>query len=311
MAAMTIAAAENASTNAVSETAESVASAELQEEENEIFEAGIDFDFFSAYVWRNAVFNDRMVMQPCVWGDFTMLDPFWFGFSIWQNYDITDRRQEEIRTGLTETDYEIHAGVTAWENEDETMSLGIEIGHSWFDNHRYRSQYRADYHSSRELYLKSTFDNDFVNVYGQISWMYDDIGEYHSGFHYELGFNREIELTDTLAFGADWNVSWADSHFLYYLFTGASSGLSEHEDGEVYDDYDSRPKSGFAGTTIKCYLSWAITDWLSLVGTIAYTGVLNSDLRDSYDEQGGDAWWHGDRYPRDLLWGGFSLKASF
>jgi len=308
LAAISLGAAEATSENVEKKVAEATAeaaenAAQMEEKEDSIFEAEFSFDFFSAYVWRNAVFNDRMVMQPCISGDFTMLDPFWFGFYIWQNYDITDRRQEAIRTGLTETDYNLHAGVTAWENEEETMSLGFEIGHEWFDNCRYRSAYRHDYHSTRELYLKAMYDNEFVNVYGQISWLYDDICETDRGFNYELGFNREFEITDTLTFGADWNVSWADKNYLSFLYTGTYSAID--------DDYTDKPSAGFAGTTIKCYLSWAITDWLSLVGTIAYTGVLNSDLRDSFDEQGGDAWWDGDRYPRDLLWGGFSLKASF
>lgn len=308
LATVALGAAETAAENVDKKVAEPTSdaaedAAQLEEESDKGYEVGVDFDFFSAYIWRNAVFNDRMVMQPCIWGDLTMFEPFWLGFYIWQNYDITGRRQSDIRTGLTETDYNVHIGVTAWKSEDESMDLGFEIGHEWYDNLRVRHDVRTAYATTREIYLKPTFNNEFVNVYGQISWLYGDFGEYQSGFNYELGFNREIELCDTLTFGIDWNVSWADGHYLNFLYTGTYSRADE--------DYTSDPSAGFAGTTIKCYLSWAITDWLSLVGTIAYTGVLNDSIRDSFDEQGSDAWWEGDRYPRDLLWGGFSLKASF
>ncbi|MBR4937686.1 MAG: hypothetical protein IKZ22_02285, partial [Kiritimatiellae bacterium] len=71
--------------------------AQEEEEEDSLFEAGFDADIYTAYVFRNQVYNDRPVAQPCVWADFTGLDPFYFGFYIWQNYDLTNRRREEMR----------------------------------------------------------------------------------------------------------------------------------------------------------------------------------------------------------------------
>ena len=58
---------------AASVCAVSLSGAAVAEEEGEgaPFEAGVDLDFFSAYVWRNAVQTDRMVLQPCVWADLT------------------------------------------------------------------------------------------------------------------------------------------------------------------------------------------------------------------------------------------------
>ena len=288
----------------------------LQEEETKIFEAGFDFDFFSAYVWRNAVQTDEPVIEPCVWADFTYFEPFWLGFSIWQNYDLTSRRHEVLKGGLTETDYNIHLGATAWENEDETMSLDFEIGHDWYVNQQVKSDAREDYKNTAELYLKATFNNDYVNVYGQASWMYDDFGSYKQGMHYELGFNKEIDLAEvidipeeTLSLGADWNLNFGDSRYLYFLYGGTPSGAYyDEEAGEMTDDYASNPKAGIGGTTIKAYLTWNITEWMSLVGTVAYTGVLNGSARQALAD---DAGWQGDNYRRDLLWGGLSLKFAF
>lgn len=267
--------------------------AELQEEEDSLFEAGFDLDYFSAYVWRNAIQSDRQVIQPCVWADFTALDPFWFGFSIWQNYSLTDRRRDVYKHGLDETDYNVHVGATVWSNdaedESEEMSLDLEFGHEWYTYQGVRGEARSAYCDTRELYLKATFNNPFVGVYGQTSWMYDDFGDYEGGFYYEVGLNKEIELCESLTFGADWNVGFADKDYTAFL-----NGV---------DTY------GFGGTTLKFYLNWAITDWMTLGGTIAYTGLLNASSRDQLDEGG---WWRdGDKYERDFIWGGFSLKIAF
>ena len=295
----------------------------LEEDETKIFEAGFDLDFFSAYVWRNAVQTDEPVLQPCVWADFTYFKPFWLGFYVWQNYDLTSRRHECLSGGLTETDYEVHLGATAWESDDEEMSLDVEIGHDWFVNRCVKSDSCEDYKNTAELYAKVTFNNEIANVYGQASWMYDDFGSYRQGVSYELGINREFDVLapfelpeDTLLLGLDWNLNFGDSRYLYFLYGGTSSGLyyEEGEEGELegpYDDYASNPDSGIGGTTIKACLTWNITEWMSLVGTIAYTGVLNGSARDALAELGPDMGWQGSSYRRDLLWGGVSLKFAF
>ena len=275
-------AAEDVSADKKVTTAEAEA---LEEEEDQIFEAGLDLDFFSAYVWRNVVQTDKPVFEPCVWADLTYFDPFWIGFSYWQNWDLSDDRrgsEKDFRRRLNESDYNVHIGVTAWENEDEDMSLEFEGGHEWYTYH-----FDHGVPSTREFYLKGTFNNPIVNVYGQVSWLYDDIGEYDSGFYYEVGFNKEFELCESLALGLDWNTSLGDGDYNYFM-TGAE-------------------ESGFLGTTLKAYLSWAVTDWMSVVGTIAYTGLLDSDIRHEYNA--GNAW--GDRDDKDILWGGLSLKFSY
>ena len=292
----------------------------VEEEEAKIFEAGVDFDFFSAYVWRNAIQTDEMVMQPCVWADLTCFEPFWLGFYVWQNYDLTDRRHHDLERGLTETDYNVHIGVTAWESEDEEQSLGFELGHEWYDNHFVRSGSGNVYPDTRELYIKVTYDNPFVNVYGQASWLYEDFGDYKQGVHYELGLNKELDLAEvfedlpeeTLTLGADWNVSFGTGNYLNYLFGGTRSGYDE--EGEMRYDGSS---AGFGGTTVKLYLTWQVCENFSIGGTVAYTGVLNASYRESLGDQGDDWWDYSDEtggngfYQRDFVWGGIQAKLSF
>ena len=266
--------------------AENKANAEaMEEEEDQIFEAGLDIDLFSAYIWRGVVQTDKPVLQTCVWADLTYFDPFYFGFSYWQGWDLSSDRKETYKRRLNESDYNLHAGVTAWENDDKDMSLTVEAGHEWYTYHftrRYEGRDASP--STRELYLKATFDNPFVGVYGQCSWLYDEIEDIDPGFYYELGFNKEFELCDVLTLGFDWNTSFADEDYSSFI-----TGYSER---------------GFLGTTIKAYLSWAVTDWMSLVGTVAYTGILNPNTRDDYTADD-------DPEDRDIIWGGFSAKFEF
>lgn len=292
----------------------------IEEEGAAIFEAGVDFDFFSAYVWRNAIQTDEMVMQPCVWADLTYFEPFWLGFYVWQNYDLTDRRHRDLERGLTETDYNIHVGVTAWETEDAEQSLDFELGHEWYINQFVRSGSGNDYPDTREIYVKVRYNNLFVNVYGQASWMYEDFGDYKQGVHYELGLNRELDLAEvfedlpeeTLTLGADWNVSFGTGRYLNYLYGGTRSGYDE--EGEMQYDGSS---AGFGGTTVKLYLTWQVCENFSLGGTVAYTGVLNGAYRESLGDQGDDWWDYSDEtggngfYQRDFVWGGIQAKLSF
>lgn len=305
--------------NAAEATASEAVEAEGGEEEaaglveqmHEIFEAGFDVDFFSAYVWRNSVLNDEPVIQPCAWMDFTYFKPFWLGFYCWQNYDLTSRRHECLRGGLTETDWEVHLGATAWESEDESTYLDLEIGHDWFVNRGVKSESRESYKNTAEVYAKATFNNDYVNVYGLTSWMYDDFGDFKQGFHYELGLNRELDVAtlvdipeEKLILGLDWNVNFGDSRYLYFLYGGV-----DYREGPDGEETCSNPTAGIGGTTVKAYFTWNITEWMSFGCTLAYTGVLNGSARQALGDE--DTGWQGDPYRRDLLWGGCSLKFKF
>lgn len=295
------------------------AAAEAAEEETAApFEAGFDFDFLSAYVWRNAVQTDALVMQPCVWADLTGFEPFRAGLSVWQNYGLTDRRRAVYRHGLDETDYNVHLGATAWSGGDGDWSLDLEAGHDWYTYSGVRDDEREASPETREVYVKATLANPVADVYGQASWMYGDFGEYRQSLHYEIGFTKEVELCDALTLGADWNVNFGDGRYLYFLYGGTSNPqVARDESGDVtdeWDDYDSPPGFGFGGTTVKVYLAYDVTDWLQVGATVGYTGVLNGSLRDAIGEQGGDYCFGGNEgasYPRDLLWGGLSLRLSY
>ena len=284
------------------------AAAEATEDESpSLFEAGFDFDFLSAYVWRNAVQTDELVMQPCVWADLTAFKPLWAGFSVWQNYGLTDRRRAVYRHGLDETDYNVHVGVTAWSSEDEDWSLDVEAGHDWYTYQGVRPEARSGFPDTREVYAKATLANPFVDVYGQASFMYGNFGDYRQSLHYEVGFTKEVALCDALTLGADWNVNFGDGRYLSFLYGDVNPVYDAEEDEWLTDG----PNGGIGGTTLKVYLVYDVTDWMQVGATLAYTGLLDGDLRDAVHTMGADAWYGSDGYPRDLLWGGLSLKLSY
>ena len=279
------------------------AAAEEEEEEDSLFEAGFDADIYTAYVFRNQVYNDRPVAQPCVWADFTGLDPLYFGFYIWQNYDLTNRRREEMRGEWNETDYNVHVGATVWSNEDETMSLTVEAGHEWFVNN-VKDSYSKDYASSCEIYVKAELETPFVTPYGQISHAY----RYLDATHYELGLKRdfalmeEMPLGESLTLGVDWNVNFGNGKYLDYLY-GVGRGYDAEE-----DDFMRGSKDGIGGTTLKFVLTWQLCDCFSVGGVLAYTSLLNESIRDGYRDSG---WYWGSHYDDDCVWGGMQAKLEF
>jgi hypothetical protein len=274
---------------------------ETEEEDDALFEFGFDADLYTAYVFRNQVYNDRPVAQPCVWADFVGLDPFYFGFYIWQNYDLTNRRRSEMRGEWNETDYNVHVGATVWSNDDETMSLTVEAGHEWFVNN-VKDEWSKDYASSCEIYVKAEFETPFVTPYGQISHMYRNL----DGTHYELGLSRdftlmeEMPLGESLTLGADWNVNFGSGKYLDYLY-----GVGRRYDVDE-DDFLRGNKDGIGGTTLKLTLTWQLCECFSLGGVVAYTSLLNESVREGYRDSG----WYGN-YKDDFVWGGLQAKLGF
>ena len=292
------------SATAAEEASNNSAENEIAEEESSsLFKFGVDADFYTAYVFRNQVYNDRPVAQPCVWADFVGLDPLYLGFYIWQNYDLTSRRREEMRGEWNETDYNIHLGATVWSNEDESMSLTLEAGHEWFV-YNVKSEYSKDYASTCEIYVKAEFETPFVTPYGQISHMY----RYEDATHYEVGLKRdfvlmeEMSLGDSLTLGVDWNVNFGSGKYLDFLY-GVGRGYLEED-----DDFERGNKDGIGGTTLKFVLTWQLCDCFSIGGVLAYTSLLNETIRDNYRDSG---WYWGSHYDDDCVWGGIQAKLSF
>lgn len=295
--------------------AAAAAEAEVDEHEPPWFEGGFDNDFFTAYIWRNSLQNDRPVWQPCVWADFIRFENVSAGFSVWQNWDFTARRAGDgLQRAMNETDFNVHLGATAWESEDENYSLEVEIGNEWY-TYQTKCGYRSDWPASTEFYLKTKFKTPFVNWYGQYSQAYNPT----TAAHFETGLDREDsigELLDSerdwlkrLSVGLDWNVNFAQGKYMtdYLYAVGRPQPPVIDEDGEeVESDEDPDDlKNGIGGTTLKLNLSYEVCDCFTFGIVCAYTAVLNGEVRDQLCAEGSPV------ASRELFWGGIQAKLSF
>ena len=274
----------------------------LEEEESSWFSAGFDADLLSAYIFRNAIINDELVLQPCVWVDLTLFDFLTVGGNVWQNWDLTDRlRSDGVPQEMNETDYNVHIGANIWETEDEEYSLYLQLQHDWFT-------YRYDLDSENEIALRLEFNNPFVGVYGQYSQAYTPA----SGCHFEVGLAQdwkvgelvesENDFLNRLTVGFDWNVNFGSGRFFTNYIYGPVPGAYDPES----DEYDEECMSdGVGGTTIQGKLAYKVCEHFTIGALLAFTSTLSGEARDAIDYMG-----RGGSF-KDLVWGGLQAKLDF
>lgn len=256
-------------------------SASADDGASKIWSVGFTSEIFAGYQWHNHVSNPEGAIQGTLSGEITLPGPFSLGGYIWENYDLTDRRRASYATALTETDFGLNLGYAAWTSDDENYALAFEFGHDWITYHNRVGRTDAN-PNTRELYAKGVFTTPLVTPYAQVNWMYEDFGDYHAGFNYEIGLIREIALTDRLTAGAKVNLGFENRPYQQFLFGTSTSGLT--------------------GSTLRLYSRYALSDYLSIRATLAYTGLINSDARDELKHTS---------YKRDLLWGALALVLAF
>lgn len=294
-------------------------------------ECEIDANIYSAYIWRNVVWDDRPVAQPCVSADWTFFDPFYLGFYVWENNDLTGRRRAAgYRGEWNEFDYNVHVGTTLWsndaENDDDAMKLNLEVGHEWYTYNAHGGYYegedengnptdwrenRKDNPTTYEWYAKLEFENPIVTPYIQTSWEY----QRWNGMYVEAGLKKEItlaklfqkkdnDLLDQFSLTGDFNVSGGSWKYLDGLYTGDPSFGYQDE-----NENDHTFKTGINGATLKGGLKWAPCANFSLGFVLAYTATLNDRIGDVIDEADcrGSAPW----LERNLVWGGFEAVLKF
>lgn len=274
----------------------------LEEEDDGWFSAGFDVDLFSAYTFRNAIINDELVIQPCVWADLTLFDFLTVGGNVWQNWNLTGcQASDGVPKEMNETDYNVHIGANVWESEGGEYSLYLQLQHDWFT-------YRYDFPNENELALRLEFNNPFVGVYGQYSQAYYPTG----ACHFEIGLAQdwnvgellesESDWLNRLAVGFDWNVNFGSGRFLTNYVYGPVPGAYDPES----EEYEEKSMSnGIGGTTIQGKLAYEVCDHFTVGVVLAFTSVLSGEGRDAVEYMG-----HGGSY-KDLVWGGLQAKIDF
>ena len=274
----------------------------LGEEDDGWFSAGFDVDLFSAYIFRNAIINDELVLQPCAWVDLTLFDFLTVGGNVWQNWDLTDRmKRDGLPQEMNETDFNLHIGANIWETEDEEYSLYLQLQHDWFT-------YRYDLDNENELALRLEFNNPFVGVYGQYSQAYWPA----SCCHFEVGLAQdwtvgellesENDILNRLTVGFDWNVNFGSGRFFTNYIYGPVPGAYDSEADEYAEECMS---DGIGGTTIQGKLAYQVCDHFTIGAVLAFTSTLSGEARDAIEYMG-----RGGSF-KDLVWGGLQAKLDF
>jgi len=277
-----------------------------EEPEKSPLPLGFDNDLFSAYIFRNAIFGDELVWQPCVWADFDVRDWFTLGGSVWQNWDLTANSEKTGRPrAMNETDFNVHVSRSLWTSEDESYDLSLEVGNDFY-TYRRQENVPNDY----ELYLKLVFANPFVGVYGLLAECYSPVAAPFS----ELGLNKQMTLSELFSsenaflgrwtLAADWSLSLASGkYFSCYYYGFLPEGERDSESGEYEDE--RRLSSGVGGTTLKGTVSYQVCEHFSLGLVVAFTAVLSGEACDALDYCGCS-----NTYKR-LVWGGLQAKLDF
>lgn len=223
-------------------------------------------DLYSAYVWRGLVVNDRPVWQPAGTISYDTGDYGTVSAGAWANFDITDRNGYRSGGGLNEIDYSASYAI-------DVSDFTLEAGHIWYTFPKSGGQ---DYFSStREVYGSVAYNNDIVTP---SLALYYDYAEY-DGYYGLAALNKEFALTDQLTLGLDLSLGAGDDDYMAY-FGADDAGLMDFNAG--------------------AYVSYTLTDNLSVGAKVVWTSLVDSDARDN------EAGWD-----EDLLWGGLNLAASF
>lgn len=222
-------------------------------------------DLFSAYVWRGCVYNDEGVWQPAVNFSYKTAEYGVFGLGLWSNFDMKDNNRQVTFGGLNEIDYQFFYGI-------DLQDFSLEVGHYVYTFPKANGQ---DYcNSTREVYASVAYNNDIVTPSVTVYYDYDLM----EGFYGNVALNKEFALSDQLTLGLDVALGAGDDDYMAYLGT---------------DD------AGLMDFTADVYLSYAVTDTVSVGAKLAWMSLVDSDARDvdAYND-------------KDILWGGLSLGVS-
>lgn len=252
---------------------------EVLKEEDSSFSIGFELeaDFFSAYVWRGQICSHLPVFQPsptiyAELGDYGLVY-----VNAWMNYNLSKHYKPTQFAGLSEIDYEIGY-------EKEFDSLSFAVGNVWY-TYPHQSK-RKEGPSTCELFVKSSYKNDFIVPSVSWYWDYSKVGGNDSdAMYFEFRLSREFSITDDLTFELGAATGLANGAYLEY-----------YSDGELND-------SQFVTSCIDAKATYKINDNLSIGASLGYHFQLSHTVRHSeYDCR--------DDY-NQILVGGLNAKLEF
>lgn len=241
----------------------------LSKEVSSFLILGLATDVYSAYVWRGMTINDEPVWQPDLtlglnFGDYGALTA-----DVWANFDATSSTGKRHCAGLSEIDYTLAYSVTL-------SDFALSAGHIWYTFPQASGEDMEYGPSTREFFTSVSYVNDIVVPF--VKAYYDYVQA--DSAYVSIGLNKEVALTDALKAGGEVSLGLAGNNFseFYYGENGNKSGLND--------------------ANLSVYLAYSLTENISIGGKLAYTTLVDSELRDC------------DTYRSEIIWGGINLKVA-
>ncbi len=223
-----------------------VARAELNEAVS--FEAGVDYA--SKYVWRGIELNEDFVVQPSFtmnWGNFSA--------NIWASVDTTDFNDR--RWDAQEVDYTLSYNFSCGNIDYSTGIIYYDFPGTKGDS------------ATREVFLGMSAGNCLLQPSLTVYYDFDEA----NGFYVNAGVGHSMSFcNERLSLDLAANVGWGDEDYHDYYFDGNANR-------PVRNSGPSDLKLGVSAT-------YALNSAASITPYVAYTTLLDADLRDTASDEG-------------------------
>ncbi|HEY3346975.1 MAG TPA: hypothetical protein VGK71_05070 [Nitrospirota bacterium] len=216
------------------------------------FSMGADAGFFSKYVSRGFVFNDRPVFQPDVWAAYK-----WFTVSVWGSMDLTNRQGDNGE--FKEFDYTLD-----YTNKYKDLTYSAGLIFYEFPNTASKA--------TREVYVGAAYDT----LLSPKVKLYYDYGQFH-GFYSTMGIGHSFDLPEfsksasaCLQLGA--TVGFASANYNKGNFVNETTGVGADH-------------NAFTDAVATVSLPVTILDNFSFTPSVSYSTVLDRTLRTKIDQK--------------------------
>jgi hypothetical protein len=241
------------------------------------------FDVASAYV----LYGARLNKEPCLWSyaELQYTDDVWGGpaVSLWQNTDLTGRRQATMRR-INEWDWTVSY---RWKRTvAEHWTLTAESGHIWYKYHGLATAAaEAAYKTMMEVFLRLQLENPFLtpHLFLAHDWKVTE------GVFAVAGLKRDVTLPYGLTLTGDLTAGGGDARYLACLYPpwgGGSVG-----GGLSYVQFAAR-------------LAYAVNAHVGIHATLAGVALTDSGIRAAVAADPGDQ-------RKQFLWGTIGIDFAF
>jgi uncharacterized protein (TIGR02001 family) len=208
--------------------------------------ASVDTDIgvASKYIWRGMTLDD----QPVVQGGVTVSHENGLYANVWGNYSLSGDYAQDVfggSDGLNEVDYTVGFAGTAG-------VLDYDVGYIYY------TFPNTTFESTSEIYAGLALNN--LPVTPSI-YAYYDIDE-AKGFYVVADLNYSKDLSEALSMEVGASLAWASSNF-----------------NEFY--YGGRDSASISDVKFYTGLSYALSDSVSLSGSLAYSFFPDGAARDA------------------------------